>query len=125
MHMMYTTLINLMFLYCYYRSYYIDKPDLRSLSQQKVIEGRSLSVSCAVTSANPSPTSSQFTWKQVGGSLTQNQQILGINNIQRSQDGTYRCTATNTMVPTHGQTITGRGSVKVDVDVLCKGLYIL
>ena len=105
------------FSYCY-----IDKPELRSLRLQKVIEGQSLSVTCTVTSANPHPTSSQFTWQQVGGSLEQNQQILRINNIQRSQDGTYMCTATNTMVPTHGQTVTGRESVTVDVDVLCKWL---
>ena len=100
----------------------IDKPELLSLRLQKVIEGQSLSVTCTVTSANPRPTSSQFTWQLVGGSLTQNQQILRINNIQRFQDGTYRCTATNTMVPTHGQTVTGRESVTLDVDVLCKWL---
>ena len=89
------------------------------MRQQKVIEGRALSVKCTVTSANPHPTSSQFTWQQVGGSLTQNQQILNINSIQRSQAGTYRCTASNTMVPTHGQTVIGRKSVTVGVDVLC------
>ena len=101
----------------------IDKPELRSMRQQKVIEGRSLSVTCTVTSANPQPTSSQFTWQQVGGSLTQNKQILRINNIRRFQNGTYICTATNTMVPTHGQTVIGRGSSTVDVDVLCECIY--
>ena len=102
----------------------IDEPELQSLRQQKMIESHALSVTCTVTSANPSPTSSQFTWQQVGGSLTQNQQILRINNIQRSQAGTYKCTATNTMVPTYGQTVIGTGSVTVDVDVLCKFIHV-
>ena len=122
-HINFINIIKFMFRYCQYHSCYIDEPELRSMRQQKVIEGRSLSVTCAVTSANPRPTSSQFTWQQVGGSLTQNQQILRINNIQRSQAGTYRCSATNTMVPTHGQTVIGKGSVTVDLNVLCKWLY--
>ena len=118
------SVIKFMIQYCLYYYYYcIDEPELRSLSRRKVIEGRPLSVTCTVTSGNPHPTSTQFTWRQLGGSLTQNQQILRINTIRRSQDGTYRCTATNTMVPTHGQTVTGTGSVTLDVDVLCKSVY--
>ena len=123
MHKLYH-FIKSIFLFFQYPSCYIDKPELQALSQQKVIEGRSLSIACTVASANPHPKSSQFTWQQVGGSLIQNQQILRINNIQRSQDGTYRCTATNTMVPTQGRTLIGRGSATVDVDVLCKCLHI-
>ena len=123
-HTNYTNFIKLMFPVCQYLSCKTDGPELRSLRRQKVIEGHVLSVACTVTSANPQPTSSQFTWQQVGGSLTQNQQILRINNLQRSQAGTYRCTATNTMVPTHGQTVIGIGSVTVDLDVLCTCIYI-
>ena len=94
------------------------------MSQLKVIEGRSLSVACVVTSANPQPRSSQFSWQQIGGSLRQNQQTLRINSTQQSHNGTYVCEASNTMVPTNGQTVTGSGRVTIDVDVQCKLIFM-
>lgn len=88
---------------------------MNTLSQQKIIEGKDLSVTCKVTPGNPN--SSTFYWtKEENQVFRQNGQTLQLTNINRNDSGTYRCTAENSYsngeMGTHNQTMV--------VDVLCK-----
>ncbi|XP_052712702.1 uncharacterized protein LOC128186825 isoform X4 [Crassostrea angulata] len=69
-------------------------PKVKRLSQQDIIEGRNLSVTCQATPGNPNSTT--FYWTKVDNpGFSQKGSILQILNIQRNSSGTYTCTAEN------------------------------
>nr|XP_034300633.1 B-cell receptor CD22 [Crassostrea gigas] len=69
-------------------------PIVIAMSQQDIIEGRVLSVTCTVTPGNPSSTT--FYWTKVDNSeFRQNGPTLQFPNIVRTSSGAYRCTAVN------------------------------
>uniref|UniRef100_A0A8W8LD40 Ig-like domain-containing protein n=1 Tax=Magallana gigas TaxID=29159 RepID=A0A8W8LD40_MAGGI len=69
-------------------------PTIKTLSQQDIIEGRALLVTCQAVSGNPNSTT--FYWTKVDNTgFRQNGSTLHIPNIQRTSSGTYRCTAEN------------------------------
>ena len=85
------------------------------LTQQEIVEGSDLSVTCRATPGNPSSTT--FFWTKVDNSgFRQNGARLHIPNIPRDRFGVYRCTAENTY------NIGGKGmnSQEMVVNVLCK-----
>ncbi|XP_062607906.1 B-cell receptor CD22-like, partial [Saccostrea cucullata] len=69
-------------------------PTVSSLTNKDVIEGDDLSVTCSVTSGNPTQTT--VYWTKTGDSgFRQNGAELRIQRIQRGSAGTYTCTAQN------------------------------
>lgn len=69
-------------------------PKVSMLSEQKIVQGRDLSVTCHATPGNPRDTS--FHWTKVDNSgFRQNGSKLQLFNIQRTSVGTYRCIAEN------------------------------
>lgn len=86
----------------------IYPPLVNTLSNQNIIEGRNLSVTCTATPGNPSST--VLYWTKVDNpGFRQNGAILQLYTIQRSNSGTYRCTAENNYYNgergTHSQTM--------------------
>uniref|UniRef100_K1S6Y6 Hemicentin-1 n=1 Tax=Magallana gigas TaxID=29159 RepID=K1S6Y6_MAGGI len=73
-------------------------PKVHMLSQQDILEGRNLSVTCKATPGNPSLTTFYWTKVDIQG-FRQNGATLHIPNIQRNSSGTYRCTAENSYNP--------------------------
>lgn len=69
-------------------------PLVNTLSNQNIIEGRDLSVTCTVTPGNPSSTTLYWT-KVDNPGFRQNGPTLQLYNIQRNDSGSYRCTAEN------------------------------
>lgn len=64
------------------------------LSQQDIIEGSDLSVTCHATPGNPNSTT--FHWTKEGGlGFRENRATLMLFNIQRNNSGTYICAAEN------------------------------
>lgn len=64
------------------------------LSEQNVIEGRLLSVTCTAQPGNPSTTT--FYWSKVDNpGFKQDGATLNLPNIQKNSSGTYICTAEN------------------------------
>eukprot|EP00105_Crassostrea_gigas_P023191 XP_011442940.1 PREDICTED: cell adhesion molecule 1 isoform X2 [Crassostrea gigas] len=69
-------------------------PTIKTLSQQDIVEGRALFVTCQATPRNPNSTT--FYWIKVDNpGFRQNGLSLQVPNIQRTSSGTYRCTAEN------------------------------
>ncbi|XP_078332848.1 contactin-6-like [Crassostrea virginica] len=90
-------------------------PSVMPLTQQEIVEGSDLSVTCRATPGNPSSTT--FFWTKVDNSgFRQNGARLQIPNIPRDWFGVYRCTAENTY------NIGGKGmnSQEMVVNVLCR-----
>ncbi|XP_061188082.1 hemicentin-1-like [Saccostrea echinata] len=70
-------------------------PTISLLTTQKPVEGDDLTVVCNVTEGNPSSVT-QIRWTRSGYGFLQNGKILSLTSIQRSQSGSYTCTAENT-----------------------------
>ena len=104
-----------------------DPPALKTIPEQRVKTGDTLSITCQVTSSNPAP--NEYKWRKVGdGKFRQTGQLLTISNIQLRHAGTYRCTAVNTMFPTNGSSQQGSDTEDVVVDVLdvhCMYTYLI
>ena len=98
--------------------YTSDPPALKTIPDQRIKTGDTLSITCQVISSNPAP--NEYKWSKVGdGTFGQTGQLLTIPNIQLRHAGTYRCTAVNTMVPTNGKRQQGSDTEDVKVDVQC------
>lgn len=89
-------------------------PKVHMLSQQDILEGRNLSVTCKATPGNPSLTTFYWTKVDIQG-FRQNGATLHIPNIQRNSSGTYRCTAENNY--SNGEK--GTHNQSMVVNVLC------
>ena len=101
----------------------LDPPTVKTMPDKVIKEGATLALTCEVTSANPLPNT--YTWTKVGDEgFTQAGPVLTIHNIQRSHTGTYRCTATNTMVPTIGGVQQGSDAKDIAVKVQCRYLLL-
>lgn len=97
-------------------SFLPDPPIVNALSQQDIIEGRDLSVTCQVTPGNPSATT--FYWTNVNNQgFRQNVPTLQLPNIQRTISGSYRCTAEN--IYSNGEKGTDSQSLVVNVQCRC------
>lgn len=69
-------------------------PTVHTLSQQDIIEGSQLSITCQATPGDPS--FSTFYWTKADNpGFRQNRSTLQLPNIQRNSSGIYRCTAEN------------------------------
>ncbi|XP_052691725.1 hemicentin-1-like [Crassostrea angulata] len=69
-------------------------PTVHTLSQQDIIEGSQLSITCQATPGDPS--FSTFYWTKADNpGFRQNGSTLQLPNIQRNSSGIYRCTAEN------------------------------
>nr|XP_034303739.1 titin-like isoform X4 [Crassostrea gigas] len=87
-------------------------PTLSTLSQQDIIEGNDLSLTCTVTPGNPSTTT--FYWTKADNQgFRQNGPTLQLYNIQRTSSGTYRCIAENNY--SNGERGTASQSMAVNV----------
>lgn len=94
---------------------FLVPPTVNTLSQQKMIEGRDLTVTCQDTPGNPS--SSTFYWTKEGyPAFRQNGTTLQLPNIDRSSSGTYNCTAKN--IYSDGKN--GEDSQSMEVNVYCE-----
>ena len=101
-----------------------DPPALKTIPDQRIKTGDTLSITCRVSSSNPVP--NEYKWTKVGdGTFSQTGQVLTIPNTQRRHAGTYRCTAVNTMNPTSGGRQRGTDTEDVVVDVLCMYTYLI
>lgn len=99
----------------HYCLFSIDPPVVYSFRQQDIIEGTNLSVTCNYSSGNPSPTT--FLWTQENNqSFKQYGTVLQLPTIQKSESGTYICTAENNLTNTKK----GNHSQSMVVNVLCK-----
>nr|XP_034300634.1 B-cell receptor CD22-like [Crassostrea gigas] len=85
-------------------------PTVIALSRQYIIEGRNLSINCQATPGNPSSTT--FYWTNNQG-FRQNGATLQLYIIQKTNSGTYRCTAENN----YGDGEKGTNSLSMVVDV--------
>lgn len=95
-------------------------PTVHMLSQQDILEGKDLSVTCKVTPGNPSSTT--FYWTKVDNpGFRHNGSTLHLPNIQRTSFGTYRCTAENNY--NNGEK--GTDSQSMIVNVLCRSLNMM
>ncbi|XP_048241060.1 contactin-2-like [Haliotis rufescens] len=83
-----------------------------------VTESQTLDVACSVDS-HPVATV-KWTKKNDAKLTSQTGSTLTITNIQRSQSGTYVCTATNTLSPCFGTSVVRSDSAEVKVDVQYK-----
>ncbi|XP_065933038.1 uncharacterized protein [Magallana gigas] len=90
-------------------------PTIKTLSQQDIVEGKALLVTCQAVSGNPNSTTFYWT-KEDNPGFRQNGSTLHIPNIQRASSGTYRCTAENNY--SIGEK--GTHSQPMIVNVLCK-----
>lgn len=71
-----------------------DPPTTNALSQQNIIEGRTLLVTCHATPGNPNYTT--FFWAKVDNpGFRQSGATLQVPNIQKTSSGTYNCTVEN------------------------------
>lgn len=90
-------------------------PALSTLSQQDIIEGNDLSVTCTVTPGNPNSTT--FYWTKVNNpGFRQYGSTLRLLNIQRNSSGVYMCSAEN--IYTNGEN--GIQNQTMVVNVLCE-----
>lgn len=88
---------------------------MNTLSQQQIIEGRDLTVTCQDTPGNPSSTTLYWT-KEGNPASRQNGATLELPNIDRSSSGTYKCTAEN--IYSNGEN--GSDSQSMEVHVYCE-----
>lgn len=94
-----------------------DPPTVHTLSQQDIMEGKNLSVTCEASPGNPSSTT--FYWTKVDDrGFKQNGPSLRLPSIQRTSSGTYRCTAENS----YNNGAKGADSQTMVVNVLCRCL---
>lgn len=94
---------------------YTDPPTIKTLSQQDIVEGRALLVTCQAVSGNPNSTT--FYWTKVDNpGFRHNGSTLHIPNIQRTSSGTYTCSAENN----YSNKENGSDSQSMDVNVLCE-----
>lgn len=99
----------------YIRFIKTDPPMVSKLSQQDIIEGRDLSVTCTVTPGNPSSTI--FYWTKIDNpGFRQNGSTLRLLNIPRNSSGVYMCSAEN--IYTNGEN--GIQNQTMVVNVLCE-----
>lgn len=93
----------------------IDKPEVTSstLSPYKVTEGKTATLGCILTDANPN-TSIVWKWFKTDSSsiVLYDGPIFKIANIQRDKSGSYSCTAGNSV----GTSV----AVTIYVDVQCE-----
>ena len=95
-----------------------DRPTIQPIPDQTTIVGETLSLTCEVIIANPTP--DQYIWTSVSDdNFSEMGPVLTIPNIQRRHAGTYRCTAVNTMNQTSGGIQQGSDTEDVVLDVLC------
>lgn len=92
-----------------------DPPSVHTLTQQNIIEGRDLTVTCEVSSGNP-PSTTIFWTKEDNTLIPPKKAILQFYNIQRNTSGTYICTAKNS----YSDGSTGEDSQLMIVNVLCE-----
>lgn len=96
-----------------------DPPTVKTLSQQNIIEGINVSITCQANVGNPSPTA--MYWIKVDDAgFRQNGPTLHLLDIQRTSSGTYKCTAENN----YGNGEKGRNSQSMIINVLCKIAFI-
>lgn len=87
---------------------------MHTLSQQTLMEGKNLSITCEASPGNPWFTT--FFWTKVNDQgFKQNGPTLELPSIQRASSGTYRCTAENNY--NNGEK--GSDSQTMEVNVLC------
>lgn len=93
-----------------------DPPTIKTLSQEDIIEGRRLSVTCRATPGNPGSTT--YFWTKVNDTdFTQrNEATLLLPNIEKTSSGTYKCTAENS----YSNEEKGTDSQSMVVNVQCK-----
>ena len=91
-------------------------PLVSNLTQQDIIEGRNLSVTCLSIPGNPNNTS--FSWTGVNN-FKNDGKILNLENINRNSSGNYKCTAENT----YSDGTKGNDSQTMVVNVLCKFMF--
>lgn len=94
-----------------------DPPSVKPLSQQNVIEGNNLSVTCEAYAGNPSYYT--FFWSNNAG-LRQNGSTLHLLNLQRNSSDTYWCTAENN----YGFEDKGSNSQSMFINVLCECIWL-
>lgn len=95
-------------------------PTVHTLSQQDIIEGSQLSITCQATPGDPS--FSTFYWTKADNpGFRQNRSTLQLPNIQRNSSGIYRCTAENNYH--NGEK--GSDSRTMVVNVLCRSLIMV
>jgi hypothetical protein len=76
----------------------LDPPVVKSMQNQNILEGDTLSFPCPVTDGNPSMTS--FKWTTSNDTRVWNTQILTIVNVSRSDAMLYSCEVANVMTET-------------------------
>ncbi|XP_046563053.1 uncharacterized protein LOC124271923 [Haliotis rubra] len=91
------------------------KPTVSVPQSTPVRESQTLNITCSVD-ANP-VAAVAWTKKDDSSFTPQTGSTLTINNIRRSQAGTYVCTASNTLSPCVGISVVRSDSVEVTVDV--------
>ncbi|KAJ8307740.1 hypothetical protein KUTeg_014711 [Tegillarca granosa] len=97
-----------------------DKPEIMDIPSPSIVERENLTLTCS-TRANP--TAHSYKWTKIGDyTFEQLSETLVIADIRRAQSGKYKCTAMNTMSPTNGQTVKGKGHGEVTVSVKCEYL---
>ncbi|XP_071094657.1 neural cell adhesion molecule 1-like [Haliotis cracherodii] len=90
-------------------------PNVSVPSSQTLIETQTLTVTCSVDSKPAAAV--RWTQKDDSSFTPQTGSTLTISNIQRSQAGTYVCTATNTLSPCWGTALPRSESREMTVDV--------
>lgn len=77
---------------------------------------------CEAQEANPAEDLT-YKWTKEDDDFTgQDSNRLEIDDIQRTLEGRYRCTATNQMTPTGKASVPGTGTKTVTVNVQCEYL---
>lgn len=122
--------INLVALH-YYVVYanYVDPPEDIKISTSPlgtdvgtsydIEEGENLTLDCQAQDANPVDVT--YKWTQENGNFTaQDSNSLEIDDIQRTQNGRYRCTASNAMTPSGRNPVAGMDRKAVTVNVQCE-----
>ncbi|XP_052818775.1 hemicentin-1-like [Mya arenaria] len=91
-------------------------PVVKPLTKVVVLERGNVSVACQVTAGVPNRT--DFKWERMSDMTPISvEQTLNIANIDRTQDGYYRCTASNLMEPTGCDVTIGNSSKSIYIDV--------
>ncbi|XP_052806732.1 hemicentin-1-like [Mya arenaria] len=91
-------------------------PAVKSMKNVIGLERENITMACQVTAGFPNKT--RIKWERISDMTSVSiGQELGIANIDRTQSGYYRCTASNLMEPTGGDAIVGNSSNIVYIDV--------
>lgn len=92
---------------------------MHTLSQQNIMEGKNLSITCEASPGNPSLAA--FYWTKVDDQrFKQNGPTLRLPSIERNSTGIYICTAENNY--NNGEK--GSDSQTMVVNVLCRCLIL-